>query len=81
MTQGANVQIEQTAEALRILLGNAAEVEFALDGERLLGVGAVRQGGVLLRNPAARWKPFFYTPEGVHYAEFRLKRAGETTGA
>ena len=71
-------EITRTEQALHVAMGNGAEIDFALDGERLMGIREVRQAGVSMRNPQKLWRPFLYTPEGIHYTEFRLKAARVT---
>lgn len=65
-------RITRTDAALHIALTNGSEISFALEGDRLLGIRQVQQGGIDLRNPAKLWKPLITTPQGIHYAEFRL---------
>ncbi len=74
----ATVTITRDAGALRLCWPNGAEVVFALDGDHVLGIRDVAVGGVPLRNPAKLWRPVIITPEGVHYAAFRLRDTVET---
>jgi len=77
----SSVSIERTDNGIRITWDSGVEVVFALNGDRILGIRNVRHGGTDLRNPAKLWRPLISTPEGIHYAEFRLTSVREDGGA
>lgn len=76
--------IVRTRSALKITWPSGVSVSFALDRNLILGIREVRAGKLPLRNATKLWKPFFATPEGIHYNRFELRdakvtRAGEVT--
>ena len=73
-------RVKRTDGELRVEPAEGVSVSFALDGDRMLGIRSVEHGGVALRNPAKLWRPYFYTPEGIHYSEFRLVDVEELDG-
>ena len=62
-------------------LGKDVRIQLIKDGEMLLGIGEVEISGVKLRSDKAPLRPDFFTPDAVHYQDFKLTgqhRDGET---
>lgn len=67
--------MQQTAEAKTekwIEVSEHVRVQLCLDGERLLGLGEIRIGGVPMRAPHVPLRPDFSTCDAIHYRDFRL---------
>jgi hypothetical protein len=62
-------------------LSRHVTVELLLNGPRLLGLGAVKADGVLLRADAVPLRPDFSTPDAIHYQDFELTRVVRRGGA
>jgi hypothetical protein len=61
----------QTSRLLQ--LSPDVEVELLLEGDTLLGLGAVRVGGTRLRAATVPLRPDFATPDAIHYQDFTLE--------
>lgn len=67
--------IVQSENRLRISWENGASVCFALAGQEIHGIDEVTSSGIALRNPGSMWRPYFATPEGLHYTQWQLVEA------
>lgn len=63
-----------------IQFDNGIQLELRLDGERFLGLGAVRAGAVELRSPRRPILPALRTPDGVELIEPRLRGERKENG-
>jgi hypothetical protein len=69
---------ESTNWPAALSVGDHISIDLLRDGDRLLGIGAVRYDATLLRTGAVPWRPVIGTADGVQYPELRL-RAVEPT--
>jgi len=69
------VRLRKSASSLLVTWDNGTRVVFGLDRGKLLGIREVSRNGIALRSPAAVWRPFIDTPDGIHYVDFRLRAA------
>ncbi len=68
------VKVENRKKVIRFEWSNGFSVEFSLQDSWIEGIRKVQCGKINLRNPTRIWKPFFFTPEGIHYTQFQLRR-------
>lgn len=62
---------ESTGTSIKI---GHADIHLRLDGDKLVGIGAVEIQGTPLRNPAIRWLPWFDSNDGNVFRSFRFDR-------
>lgn len=71
----------RSARQIRINCGNGIAVDFALEGKRVLGIGAVSLRGKALRNTANFIWPEIATPYGMEIVHFELDDVRKENGA
>lgn len=67
-----------SAKKQTIALSADVSVDLLLEGERLLGIGAVCVGGVALRSGVSPLRPDLSTPDAIHYQDFVLREVVQT---
>ncbi len=72
MNMSSQIKVRVQKNCIQITWSNGLTVKFGLKESLVEGIRDVRFGKVRLRNPTIPWKPFFSTPEGIYYGQFRL---------
>ena len=57
---------------MKIKLNKHVELELSIAQDRILGIGAVRYGQTLLRNPQLPWSFYTESDQGVRFEDYRL---------
>ena len=75
---GSNhARVTRSAKQIRISFANGINLEFALNQNDLLGIGAVTFAGKPLRSPAEYIQPEIATPYGMQIVRFELDQVSE----
>jgi hypothetical protein len=70
--------MQHTMTTQTLTLSPEVELTILLDGDRLLGIGQVTIGGILVRADAVPIRPDFSTPDAIHFQDFVLLAVEQT---
>ena len=68
------------AKNMRILKLANFSLQLRVEKDRFLGIGAVRYGSTLLRNPQLPWTFYTESDQGVRFEDYRLVKVVKSRG-